>query len=303
MNKSDIRNQEPMQKELPTVGVLGIGHMGRPMTARLISAGFSVRVWNRFPANVVSLVEAGATAAASPGEAAVGADVLLTMLSDGSTVHAVMSDPDGPLARAESDLVWLQMSTVGIDWTDRFAVLAEAHGVSFVDAPVSGSVAPAEAGTLLVLASGPVEVHEIVAPVLDAIGRRTIWLGPAGAGSRAKLVLNNWVVDLVESTAETLRFAAALGVDPELIVDLLDAPIGSPYAVVKARQMLKGDFTPSFALKHAVKDADLALAGASSAGVELPLTQSLIESWHRMVRNGWGDKDLSVVYADVAVRP
>ena len=303
MRNNDTRKQEPGRQGLPTVAVLGIGQMGRPMAARLVSAGFAVRVWDRSPAKIVPLVDAGATAAVSPAQAAAGADVLLTMLSDGPGVQAVMAGADGPLVSAEHDRVWLQMSTVGINWTDRLAALAGAHNVAFVDAPVSGSVGPAEAGALLVLASGPVEAHRIVAPVLDVIGRRTVWLGRAGAGSRAKLVLNNWLVDLVESTAETLRFASALGIDPAMIIDLLDAPIGSPYAVDKGRSMLEGDFTLNFALRHAVKDADLALDAAESVGIELALTQSLIESWHRAVTNGRGDEDLSVVYAEAWVRP
>jgi 3-hydroxyisobutyrate dehydrogenase len=303
MTNSDTATREPGQNASPTVAVLGLGQMGGRMATRLVSAGLSVRVWDRSPAKVGPLVDAGATGTASPAETALGADILLTMLSDGPAVHSVMGDPEGPLAVTEPGTVWLQMSTVGIDWTDQLAGLAGSHGVTFVDAPVSGSIAPAEAGTLLVLASGPVEAQGTVAPVLDALGRRTVWLGPAGAGSRAKLVLNNWLVDLVESIAETLRFAGALGVDPELIIELLEAPIGSPYANDKGRDMLDGDFTPSFALKHAVKDADLALAAAKSAGVELALTQSLIASWHRAVTNGRGDEDLSVVYADGAVSP
>ena len=139
----------------PTVAVLGVGQMGRPMASRIVSAGFTVRVWDRSPAKAAPLVDAGATAASSPAEAAVASGILLTMLSDGPAVYAVMGDAEGLLAVAEPGVVWLQMSTVGIEWTDRLAALAGAHGVTFVDAPVSGSVAPAEAGTLLVLAGGP----------------------------------------------------------------------------------------------------------------------------------------------------
>jgi 3-hydroxyisobutyrate dehydrogenase len=113
--------------------------------------------------------------------------------------------------------------------------------------------------------------------------------------------MNNWLVGIVESSSEMLHFAEALGLDPELIIELLDdAPIGSPYAVAKARQMLAGEFAPSFALKHALKDADLAVATARGAGVDLRVTNSFIESWHRAVANGRGDEDLSVVYADGA---
>ncbi|HEY5105119.1 MAG TPA: NAD-binding protein [Acidimicrobiales bacterium] len=133
------------------------------------------------------------------------------------------------------------------------------------------------------------------------MGRETMWLGEAGAGSKAKLVLNNWLVGLVESIAETLHFGEALDLDPTLIIELLDgAPIGSPYAVAKARQMLAGDFAPSFALKHALKDADLAVITARNAGLDLRVTNSFLETWHRAVTNGRGDEDLSVVFANDA---
>ena len=288
-----------MQKMTTTVAVIGVGRMGRPMAIRLISAGLAVRLWDRSPTSTSGLVDAGAILASSPAEAVAGADVVLTMLVDGQAVYDAMTGPGGALADADSRFVWLQMSTVGIDWTDRLAELAAEHNVSFVDAPVSGSVVPAATGSLLILASGPDELRDLVAPVLDAMGRRTLWLGPAGAGSRTKLVLNNWLVDLVETTAEALRFGRALGLDPELIVDLLEgAPIGSPYAVDKARHMLAGEFAPNFALKHAVKDADLALAAASSAGSDLQVTRGFIDSWHRSMANGQGERDLSVVYAD-----
>ena len=193
------------------------------------------------------------------------------------------------------------MSSIGVEWTARLKELADAKGVVYVDAPVSGSVAPATSGTLLILASGPNEVRSQVAPIFDAMGRETMWLGEAGAGSKAKLVLNNWLVGLVESIAETLHFSEALDLDPKLIIELLDgAPIGSPYAVAKARQMLAGDFAPSFALKHALKDADLAVTTARSAGLDLRVTNSFLETWHRAVTNGRGDEDLSVVFANDA---
>jgi 3-hydroxyisobutyrate dehydrogenase len=111
------------------------------------------------------------------------------------------------------------------------------------------------------------------------------------------LVLNNWLVDLVELTAETLHVSAALGLDPRAVIEILaDAPIGSPYAVAKARNMLDGDFTPNFALKHAFKDATLALDAARSVDVDLVLTESLMSTWQRAVADGAGDDDLSVVY-------
>ncbi|MCU1362240.1 MAG: beta-hydroxyacid dehydrogenase, 3-hydroxyisobutyrate dehydrogenase [Acidimicrobiaceae bacterium] len=280
-----------------TIAVLGVGRMGSPMATRLIGAGFKVRLWNRSFESLAPLIERGAHAAESPSDAAHGADVVLTMLPDGAVVRNVMEGTHGALATMGPGAVWLQMSSVGVEWAEMLKVLADAHGVTYVDAPVSGSIGPAKDGTLIVLASGPDDAHERVAPVFEALGSETVWLGPAGAGSRAKLVLNNWLVDLVESTAETLHFAQGLGLDPNVIVRLLnDAPIGSPYAVAKARSMLAGDFTANFALRLALKDAKLSLEAAKSANIDLRLTDSLVGSWQRAVDAGRGDEDVSTVY-------
>jgi 3-hydroxyisobutyrate dehydrogenase len=281
----------------PTIAFLGTGAMGTPMASRLISAGLPVRVWNRSKERLQGLVEFGGVEASTPALAVEDADVVITMLPDGQSVEQVMAGADGATSTMRHGTLWLQMGTVGVEWTERLAALAASAGASFVDAPVSGSVQPASKGELIILASGPDEARGIAAMVFDVIGRRTFWLGSAGAGSRAKLVLNNWLVDLVEMVAETLRVSEALGLDPKVIVDILsDAPIGSPYAVAKARTMLDEDFTSNFALKHAFKDAGLALDAARGVNVELSLTESLMSSWQRAIDDGAGDLDLSVVY-------
>jgi len=184
-----------------------------------------------------------------------------------------------------------------VQWTKRFAVTAARYGLVFVDAPVSGSEGPAEAGQLTILASGPDDVREILAPVFAALGRATAWLGQAGNGTQAKLVLNNWLADLTETTAETLAFASDLGLDPADIVDLLEAtPLGSPYAMQKARAMLAGDFTPGFALRHALKDAELAAQAAQATGSGLALTSALLPRWRRAAAAGHADQDLAAIY-------
>jgi len=280
-----------------TIAFLGTGQMGTPMASRLIEAGFSVRVWNRSKERLEGLVQLGGIEATTPAEAASGADIVITMLPDGPTIETVIDGEDGAFTTMTRGAVWLQMGTIGIEWTARLGVRAMQAGVLFVDAPVSGSVAPATAGELLILASGPLAAQPVATRAFDAMGRDTFWLGAAGAGSRAKLILNNWLVDLVEMVVETLTITEALGLDPRMIVDILaDAPIGSPYAVSKARSMLEGDFTTNFALKHAVKDAGLALDAAKSVGHELALTASLISSWRRAVDDGAGELDLSAVY-------
>jgi 3-hydroxyisobutyrate dehydrogenase len=291
------RPDHDRQAATPVVAFLGTGRMGGPMAANLARAGFTVRAWDRTASHAAALVKDGATVAASPAEAVRGAGILVTMLADGPATEEAWHGPDGLLA-AGPGLIWVQMATVGLEWTERFASAAARYGVSFFDAPVSGSQGPAQAGELTILASGPSCMREAVAPVFAVLGRATAWLGPAGNGTRAKLVLNNWLADLAETTAETLSFASQLGLDPALIVDLLEStPLGSPYAVQKARTMLAGDFSPAFALKHALKDADLAAQAAHAGGAELTLTNALLPRWRRAVAAGHADDDVAVIYA------
>ena len=281
----------------PVIAFLGTGRMGGPMAANLARAGFRVRAWDRTASHAAALIKDGATAAASPAEAVKGAQILITMLADGAATEQALRGPDGELEIGPG-LIWVQMATVGMEWTQRFTNTATHYRVSFFDAPVSGSQGPAQAGELTILASGPSWLREAVAPVFAALGRATTWLGPAGNGTRAKLVLNNWLADLAETTAETLSFARQLDLDPALIVDLLEStPLGSPYAVQKARTMLAGDFTPAFALKHALKDAELAAQAAQASGAELTLTSALLPRWRRAAASGRADDDLAAIYA------
>jgi 3-hydroxyisobutyrate dehydrogenase len=280
----------------PVVAFLGTGRMGAPMAGNLARAGFDVRVWNRTVSRAEALTADGAVVSNSPAHAVRDATIVITMLADGPATEQAASGPDGLLA-AGPGTIWVQMATVGIEWTARLAGIAAARGVVFVDAPVSGSEGPARAGQLTILASGPDRVREVLAPVFGVLGRATAWLGPAGNGTRAKLVLNNWLADLTETTAETLSFARRLGLDPAAIVDLLQAtPLGAPYAVQKARSMLAGDFAPAFALRHALKDAELAAQAARASGTALPLTNALLPRWRDAAASGHADDDLSAVY-------
>jgi len=281
----------------PVIAFLGTGRMGGPMAANLARAGFRVQAWDRTASHAAALVKDGASAAASPAEAVKGAQILITMLADGPATEQALRGPDGEID-IDPGLIWVQMATVGMEWTERFVNTATRYQVSFFDAPVSGSQGPAEAGELIILASGPSWMREAVDPLFAALGRATTWLGPAGSGTRAKLVLNNWLADLAETTAETLSFARQLDLDPAQIVDVLaSTPLGSPYAIQKARTMLSGDFTPAFALKHALKDADLAAQAAQAAGAELTLTSALLPRWRRAAAAGHADDDLAAIYA------
>jgi 3-hydroxyisobutyrate dehydrogenase len=269
-----------------SVAVLGTGIMGAPMARNLARAGFAVRAWNRSQDKSEPLARDGVEVAATPADAVRGADLVLTMLADGPTTAEVMAR-----ASARPGTVWLQMGTIGVEWTGR---LAGSTDLVFVDAPVAGSDVPARDGQLVILASGPDEVRDRVQPAFDAVGRRTLWLGPAGAGSALKLAINNWAIVQIETLAETLALTAALGVDPAYLIDALgDMPLGSPYSVVKGRAMLAGKLDPGFPIRLAVKDAGLVLDAAKGSGVDLPLTEAVRPKWQEVVESGYGDEDLS----------
>jgi 3-hydroxyisobutyrate dehydrogenase len=278
------------------VAVLGLGTMGTPMARNLLRAGLRVRVWNRSPAKALMLASEGAQVATSPQAAVTGANVVITMITDGAAVEAVMNGPAGALPAMRQGAVWIQMGTVGVEYCDHLAYLAARHGVVFVDAPVSGSSQPAEEGQLLILASGAGGVRSLVEPIFDALGRRTVWLDHVGDGSRLKLALNNWLAVLVEAMAETLALSRALGLDPQLFLNAVDSgPLAAPYAVDKANAMLHRDFVPGFPLRHAVKDAGLATDAAYDQRLELPLTEALLRRWQQAIARGHGADDVAAV--------
>ncbi len=280
----------------PTVALLGTGTMGAGMAANIAGAGLPLRVWNRTRDKAEPLTQVGATVAGTPAEAVRGADVVLTMLFDADSVAATMEQAREGLAPGT---VWLQQSTVGVEGSDRLVALAQELGVAYVDAPVLGTRGPAESGSLVVLAAGPEDVRDQVQPILDAIGSRTLWLGAAGEASRLKLAANAWVITVVEGIAEALALTRSLGLDPALFLEAVaGGAMDAPYVGVKGRAMLAGDFEPSFAVSGAAKDADLIVAAARGAGVELAVVEAARDHLARALAAGHGDQDLSATYLE-----
>jgi 3-hydroxyisobutyrate dehydrogenase len=280
-----------------TVAVLGAGGtMGFAMARRLARAGFALRAWNRSRAKAEPLTDDGALVLDTPAEAADGVEVILTMLSDGDAVLATMRGEEGALARAREDAIWLQTSTIGEQATERCAELAARAGVLFVDAPVLGTKQPAEAGELVVLGSGPEEARTQLSPLLSTIAARTLWLGEAGQGTLLKLVANNWIVSVVEGGAETIALAQALGVDPRRFFEAIHGgTLDLPYLRIKGRAMLERDFTPSFRLGLAAKDAALVEEAIERRGLDLPLPAAIRRRLEQAVPEH-GDEDLAATY-------
>ncbi|WP_422741776.1 NAD(P)-dependent oxidoreductase [Micromonospora sp. WMMD754] len=277
------------------VAVLGLGGMGTPMAANLVGAGLDTVVWNRHPEPARALADRGAEVAADPADAARRADVAVTMVTDAAAVRAVAVD-QGMLAALPAGAVWAQMSTIGVAETARLAelVAAERPDVTLVDAPVAGSRGPAEQGRLVVLASGPDQARERVAPVFDAVGQRTLWLGPTGAGSRLKLVNNLLLAFVNEGVAAAVALGDTLGLDRDTVREALGgSPLVSPWAAEKLGRIVRDEHGAQYALALALKDVELALREAPPGS--FPAGEALAAEWRHAVDQGLGDDDLTVV--------
>lgn len=281
----------------PTVAVLGLGVMGHAFAANLLAAGFPTRVWNRSADKAADLGAAGAEVAASPAKAVDGAEIVITMLSTPEVTSAVLLDPELTGTLGEGTVL-VQMGTIGPQAVlELEAALREAApGVGFVDAPVAGSKGPAEKGLLTILVGGDEGAHgERLAPVFDVIGKRALWLGPVGAGSKMKLVINAWLVMFTESLAETAQLADKLGFDAETFSGVLDGgPLCAPFALSKLKKMGARDFSTEMALKWGLKDARLAIEAAED--LVLPGLANVSQRWARAARFGHEWDDISSAY-------
>jgi 3-hydroxyisobutyrate dehydrogenase len=283
------------------VCLLGTGLMGAPMARNLARAGFEVSVWNRTAARAAPLREAGIAVAASPAAAAQGAECLVTMLADADSTESALAE--GVLEQLRPGSAWAQMATVGCAGIVRLASRAAAAGVTLVDAPVLGSVKPASEGALTVLASGPRSGREQLTPLFDAVGSRTIWLGPkVGAASGLKLVLNHWILCLLENLAETLALAETLGVEADDFLGAIEGGlIDAPYAHFRTGPIIDRSFEPPlFRLAMARKDVDLIISSVEEEGAELPLIHAVARQFDRAIALGHGEADASATFLAAA---
>ncbi len=287
----------------PRVAVLGLGTMGGGMAARLLEEGFAVDVWNRSPGPATALASAGAAAHADATQSVAWADVLLTMLPTADAVSEVVLR-GGVLDAVRPGTTWAQMGTIGVEATEQLAaeVARRRPDVAFVDAPVSGSREPARTGRLVILASGPDAAQAILEPVFAALGQRTVWLGPAGNGSRMKLVANTLLAFEIEAVAEVDALGSRLGVPYVDVVKAIGGgPLASAIEMSKLAKMHGGDHSADFSLAWALKDLDLALAAAGAGAV--PVTAAIADRWRRLVEQGYGELDVSAARLGLNAEP
>ena len=286
---------------MANLGFIGLGVMGGQMVDRLLNHGHTVTGYNRTRAKAQWLIDKGMKFSDTPGGVSAAADVTLSMVTNSTALEEVAEGPNGILSGISAGKVLIDMSTVSPAVSKSLAKKVREKGADMVDAPVSGSKGPAASGQLLILASGPREAEAVVRPAFSAIGRKTVWLGEAGQGSRMKLVVNAYMSILIEGVAEALELADRLGVDRASLAEAIEGgPLDAPIADAKLHKMERGDYAVEFPLKWALKDVDLALA---SAGADPPpLLHALSPQWHAAVDAGLGGEDVSAARAALAER-
>jgi 3-hydroxyisobutyrate dehydrogenase len=276
------------------VGLLGVGLMGSAMARRLLGQEIAVTAWDREPERLHELQARGGEPAQRPNDVVSGAGVVITMLP---TADIILDVIEPLLAEWAEDTIWLQMSSVGAAEADGLARVARAHGITIVDAPVSGSTQPAEQGQLTVLASGPDSAHAAVQPIFDALASRVLWVGEAGMGSRLKLAANHWMITTVAALAESMRLCEAMGLDQRHFIALLDGgPLGSPYAMQKLGEMRRHDYPAGFPVRLAAKDLELVSEVERSARTAMPLLDVVRERFATAANGQLADRDLAAIY-------
>lgn len=274
------------------LGWIGLGNMGNPMVTNLLNAGFEVTVHNRTKDKENQLIEAGATSANSPQELMENCDVVLTMLSNDAAVKEVFEGPLGLLSKEYPGKTIINMSTVSPATSRYLATNSSKKEVTFIDAPVSGSVKPAQDGTLVILVGSTAESYQKVKPIFDVLGKISIHVGAAGVASSAKLAINYLLGLNLQGLAETIIFAENNGVSKEDMLSIInEGACGNGITKIKSASILEDSYPAAFALKHLVKDLGL----AKEAGLDTPLIEPLFDSYAAAQYEGLGDEDVMAI--------
>jgi 3-hydroxyisobutyrate dehydrogenase len=278
------------------VALLGLGTMGAGMAASLLKAGFSLSVYNRTAAKAQALISAGASFASTPAEAARDASVIISMLSDDAASREVWLGRDGALEAAGKDVILIESSTVSPAWIAELAGVAVQRGAAFLDAPVTGSRMQAEAGQLSFLVGGSDATLEKAFPVLKAMSKEIVHLGPVGSGAKMKLI-NNFLCGVqVASLAEGLAWIERSGLDREKALNVLKsgAP-GSPLLGAISARMLSQNYAVNFLLTLMSKDLLYAQNEAARNNVALRTAEAARGLFEVASEQGFGDEDMASV--------
>ncbi|HHX43285.1 MAG TPA: 2-hydroxy-3-oxopropionate reductase [Chloroflexi bacterium] len=281
--------------EAKTIGFIGLGIMGAPMSGHLMKAGHKVIAYDVVPAAIERVVGMGATAGASPQAVAAQSDVVISMVPDSPDVEKVYLAEDGVLAGAKPGTLLLDMSTISPVTAQKVAEEAAKKGCPMLDAPVSGGEVGAKEATLSIMVGGDPQVFEQAVPILEVMGKPT-YCGASGAGQTVKACNQIQVAMNFIGMAEALVLGAKAGVDPEIIIKVLSAGYAQTRVMdVRGPRALQGDYAPGFKARFHYKDLNIIRETARAYGASLPASALAHELFTAMIANGWGELDHSAV--------
>ncbi|NCA69743.1 MAG: NAD(P)-dependent oxidoreductase [Sphingobacteriia bacterium] len=279
------------------IGFIGLGIMGRPMALNLLEAGYQLTVHARRHASMQPLIEAGARPAASPAQAAEGADLIVTMVADTADVEEVILGEQGVMQGARAGAIVVDMSTISPAVTRALAARLGAAGIAMLDAPVSGGEAGAKAGTLSIMVGGDPAIFERARPLLEVLGGQVVHVGTHGAGQVCKSCNQIVVGATIAGVAEAILLARASNVDPAKVREaLLGGFAGSRILETHGQRMIAGDYAPGFKARLHQKDMRIVLESALDLGIPLS-TAALVAQWlNALVGQGRGEEDSSAIF-------
>lgn len=278
------------------IGFMGLGLMGNPMGMNLLKAGYPLTVWNRTASRADELVAAGAKLAASPRELAASSDFVISIVSDPPALESILWGDDGAMQSMKSGSTYVDSSTVSPDLARKIAAACAERGVSFLDAPVTGGDWGAKKGELVFMVGGDASVLADAEPILRVLGKKWFHLGPNGAGQTIKLAMNLILALEVEALAEALALVTAAGLEGEKLVEVMQSSMARAGVLdVKAPNLLKGEYTPSFPLRLMHKDMRLGLELAKQLKVELPAADAAFSTYSKVKDEAKEDLDYSAV--------
>ncbi|MFH5229188.1 2-hydroxy-3-oxopropionate reductase [Antrihabitans spumae] len=285
---------------MSTIAFIGLGIMGSPMAVNLANAGHRVAGYNRTPDRFEPLVKAGGSAADSIADAVAEADVVAIMVPDSPDVEEVLVGEDGVFDNAKPGTLIIDFSSIRPDVTARLATQATERGFALIDAPVSGGEPGAINAALSIMVGGAAEDFERAKPVLDAVGKTIVHVGPSGSGQTVKAANQLIVAANIQVLAEAIVFLEAYGVDTAAAVEVLGGGLaGSAVLNQKAQKMLDRNFDPGFRIDLHHKDLGIVTAAAREAGVVVPLGAILAQLMASARANGDGGLDHSGLFRGV----
>ncbi|WP_069659041.1 NAD(P)-dependent oxidoreductase [Arcticibacter eurypsychrophilus] len=277
------------------IGFIGLGIMGAPMSLNLIKAGFSVAIYNRTKAKEEALKAEGASVASSPAALMQENEVIIIMVTDDEAIKHLFTDENGLLSANVSAKTIINMSTVSPVISREMAVLCKQQGNEYIDAPVSGSVKQAESGQLVIMVGGERSAFGQVKPILNYLGKLTLFVGSHGAGNTAKLAINTLLAIQAQGLAEATVFARDKGIELEDLFKMINnSAIGSTFIKIKSNLILEENYRPAFALKNIVKDLRLAKA----EGLNSPLANAAYDTFQQ-AEPTYGEEDIIAVIKQI----